>query len=99
MTSLWNENYELMKELKDYTTTYVTYVQHGGHSGDFPDSLINKIIAISIKIKSNRDYFSAYMNVDIPTENEEIKIANDIMNGNYKENRLDSVIRRIYTEL
>lgn len=97
MASIWIENLELMEELKEYATTYVNYVRAGGHAGDFPDALVNKAIAISVKIKQNRDHIWSAMKYDIPSEDEECKTALDILNGDFKDNRLHSVIDRIYT--
>lgn len=97
MTSIWKEDYELMDELKDYATTYVTYVRSGGHVGDFPDSLINKTIAICMKLKSNRDYIFNAMDIDIPSERQECDTAISILSGNYKDSRLNDVIKKVYT--
>ena len=94
--SIWRENYELMNEIRNYAISYCTFVESGGHIGDFPDALINKTIAVATKMKVNRDYVAECMLKDIPTEERECEIATSILNGSYREDRLHSVIARLY---
>ena len=96
MKSIWVEDYELMNELRNYAITYCTFVESGGKVGDFADVLLNKTIAVATKIKVNRDYVAEYLHRDIPTEKQECDTAISILNGTFKEDRLHSVIARLY---
>lgn len=96
MKSIWAEDYELMNELRNYAITYCTFVESGGQVGDFADVLLNKTIAVATKIKVNRDYIAECLLKDIPTEEEECKTAVSILEGTFKEDRLHSVIARLY---
>ena len=96
MKSIWQEDYELMNELRNYTISYCTFVESGGKVGDFVDVLLNKTIAVATKIKANRDYIAECLGRDIPTEEEECRTALSILDGTFKEDRLHSVIARLY---
>ena len=96
MKSSWTEDYELMNELRNYALTYCTFVESGGQIGDFADALLNKTIAVATKIKVNRDYIAECLLKDIPAEEEECKTAVSILEGTFKEDRLHSIIARLY---
>lgn len=93
--SIFKENYELMLQLRDISTTYCTFIEAGGKSGDFDSTLLNKAIALGVKIKENRDYIQTALGRKVPTKKQECKIALSLLDGSYIENRLDSVITRI----
>lgn len=94
MKSIWKEDYELMNELRNYTISYCTFVESGGHIGNFTEVLLNKTIAIATKIKANRDFTAKCLQHDIPSEEQECETAMSILNGTYREDRLASVISR-----
>ena len=93
--SIWKENYQLMLELRNFSTTYCTFIESGGKAGDFDQVLINKVIAIATKIKENRDYIDECLGREIPTVKQECDKAMEILNGSYHEDRITSVITRI----
>ena len=93
--SIWQENYQLMKQLREYSITYVTFVESGGKAGDFDQQMIDKAIAVAVKIKENRDYIQKTLGRPIPTKQQECQIAVSILNGTYKADRLSSVMNRI----
>ena len=94
--SIWKENYQLMLEMRNYAIAYCTFVEAGGQIGTYADVLLNKTIAVATKIKVNRDFIAECLLKDIPTEEEECKTAVSILEGTYKEDRLHSVIARLY---
>ena len=93
--SIWMENYQLMKELREYAITYVTFVESGGKAGSFEQDMIDRAVAVSVKIKENRDYILKCCGHSIPTKKQECKMATDILNNTYPVNRLHSTISRI----
>ena len=93
--SIWMENYQLMKELREFSITYVTFVESGGKIGDFDQIIIDKAIAVATKIKANRDYIREVLGKDIPTVQQECQTAISILNGTYQQDRLHSVMNRI----
>lgn len=93
--SIWKQNYELMLQLRNFSTTYCTFIESGGKAGDFDQVLINKVIAISTKIKENRDYIDECLGREIPTVKQECDTAMAILNGTLPEDRLSSVISRL----
>ena len=93
--SIWKENYQLMLEIRNFSTTYCTFVESGGKAGDFDQALVNKVIALATKIKENRDYVDEYLGKEIPTVKQECDYAMGILNGTVQEDRIHSVIRRI----
>ncbi len=93
--SIWKQNYELMLQLRNFSTTYCTFVESGGKAGDFDQVLINKVIAIATKIKENRDYIDECLGREIPTVKQECETAMRILNGSLPEDRINSVIARI----
>ena len=93
--SIWQENYQLMKELREYSITYVTFVESGGKAGDFDKVIIDKAIAVATKIKENRDYISKALGRAVPTVQQECQTAVSILNGTYQQDRLYSVMNRI----
>ena len=93
--SIWKQNYELMLQLRNFSTTYCTYIEAGGKAGTFDEALINKTIAIATKIKENRDYIDNVIGKEIPTEKQECDMAMAILNGSLPEDRLNSVMMRI----
>jgi len=70
-------------------------VEAGGKIGDVADALINKSIAVAVKIKENRDYIEETLGRAIPSVKQECEIASSILNGTYQDSRLSSVIGRI----
>lgn len=96
MDSIWKENYRLMEEIKNCAISYTMFVDNGGYIGTYTDALLNKTIALLTKVKANRDYISEVMSYDIPSENQECDTAMDILDGVFKEDRVHSVIERIY---
>ena len=94
--SIWKENYQLMKELDRMATSYLTFVDCGGHDGDYTDTLINMSISLLTKIKCNRDFINSYMHCPIPTETEECITADSILDGTFVQDRLFNVIDRVY---
>lgn len=97
MSSIWKENYELMKELQSVATAYVTYVQMGGHIGSYPDQLVNKAIAVCQKVKANRDSGYEYAGKQIPSIQDECKTAVSLINGSYAESPITGVFERLYS--
>lgn len=93
--SIWRENYALMQEMRNYAIAYCTFVEAGGQIGTYADVLVNKAIAVATKIKVNRDYVDEYLGKDIPSEEQECSIADSILDGTFKEDRLHSVIARV----
>ena len=93
--SIWKQNYELMLQLRNFSTTYCTFVESGGKAGDFDQVLINKVIAITMKIKENRDYIENALGRDIPTIKEECETAMRILNGSLPEDAIHQVIARV----
>ena len=93
--SIFKENYQLMLELRNFSTTYCTFIESGGKIGDFDQILINKVIALAVKIKENRDYIDECLGKDIPSVEQECNTAISILNGTYNEDRLTSVIARL----
>ena len=94
---MWKENYEIMKQLRDAVITYFTFTETTGSGiGDFADAMINKAIALAIKLKENRDYIDKALSKPISTEQQEIEIANAILDGTYQEDMLASIMRRLY---
>lgn len=93
--SIWKQNYELMLQLRNFSTTYCTFVESGGKAGDFDQVLINKVIAIATKIKENRDYIDNALGREIPTVKQECDTAMAILDGTFPEDRLHSVIARV----
>ena len=93
--SIWKQNYELMLQLRNFSTTYCTFVESGGKAGDFDQVLINKAIAIATKIKENRDYIENALGRDVPTIKEECETAMRILNGSLPEDVIHQVIARV----
>lgn len=93
--SIWKQNYELMLQLRNFSTTYCTYIEAGGKAGTFDEALINKTIAIATKIKENRDYIEECLGREIPTVKQECETAMRILNGSLPEDRFNSVMMRI----
>lgn len=96
---IWKQDLELMEELRDYAKTYVLFVRNGGNSGDFVDVLIDKTIAICMKLKSHRDYVKKQTEGIMRTDEEWCELADKILKGEYTpNNRLLDVIERIYVQ-
>ena len=93
--SIWKENYQIIKELNRYSTSYITYVENGGRVSDYTDILTNKIISLSIKLKENRDYVSQVCEDAIPTEKNEVNDAIALLNGTYQNGRLYDILDKI----
>ena len=91
------ENYELMKQIRDFATTYCTFEEvTNGRMGTFPDELIDKTIACFEKVLYNRMFVQKYCNETPKTFVENLEMAKEILEGTYKEDRLHSVIKRLY---
>lgn len=93
--SISQEDYLLMKELRDYATSYCTFWECSGKIGWYTDELINKTIACVNKIIYNRNFVFESCGKPIPTFTEDLQTANSILDGTFQGNRLSSVIERI----
>lgn len=93
--SIWKEDYKLMLELKDYVTSYVTFVQNGGSICDYSETLLNKCISLCIKIKYNRDYVAELCGKDIPSEEQEIENALLLLKGEYVDDRFYDIYDKL----
>ena len=86
-----------MKQIRDFATTYCTFEEvTNGRMGTFPDELIDKTIACFEKILYNRVYIQTNCKETPKTFTENLEIANQILEGTYQEDRLHSVIKRLY---
>ena len=97
--SIWKENYKLMKESDRMTTSYLTFVDCGGHCGEYTDKIIDISIALLTKIKYNRDYINSALHYDIPTELQECQTANSILDGTFKQDRLFGIIQQTHRRI
>lgn len=93
----WKVRYELMKQIRDASTAYCLFTESAGAGlGTFADAMVNKSIALLVKLRESRDYTEEYLHHEIRTDEQEIELAESILNGTYQEDRIHSVIRRIY---
>ena len=91
------ENYELMKQIRDFATSYCTFEEvTNGRIGTFPDELIDKTIACFEKVLYNRLFIQDVCGEKSKTFIENLEMAKEILDGTYKEDRLHSVIKRLY---
>ena len=94
-----SENYLLMKEIREYSTTFCTFFEvTNGRIGDFPDELIDKTIACFEKVLYNRLFIQKMCNQKTKGFKENLQMAQDILDGKYVDDRLSSVIKRIYAD-
>lgn len=92
-----NENYELMKEIREYSTTFCTFFEvTQGRIGDFPDELIDKTIACFEKVLYNRLFIQKAIGKPTRSFKDNLQMAQDILDGKMVEDRLTSVIKRLY---
>jgi len=97
MNCINKENYELMKKIQEFTTSYcVFYETTGGRMGTYPDELIDRTIACFEKVLYNRQFIQVNCDEKPNTFAENLQLASDIIEGNAKEDRIHSVIRRLY---
>ena len=92
-----SENYQLRREIRDYATAYCTFEEvTNGRIGTFPDELIDKTIACFEKVLYNRLFIQDVCNEKPRSFVENLEMATQILDGTYKEDRLHSVIKRLY---
>ena len=97
MTSINKENYELMKSIREFAISYCTFYEAtGGRIGTYPDELLDKTIACFEKILYNRQFVQTYCDETPKNLKENLQYATDILEGNIQEDRIHSVIKRLY---
>lgn len=69
--SIWKENYESFVNIREKAIAYVSFVEGGGKSCDYIDSLIDKVIDEVMILKSSRDKVYAYCGYDVPQYNDD----------------------------
>ena len=98
MTCINKENYELMKSIREFAISYCTFYEAtGGRIGTYPDELIDKTIACFEKVLYNRLFVQKNSGETPKTFKDNLQMATDIIEGNAKEDRVHSVIRRLYS--
>ena len=86
-----------MREIRDFATAYCTFEEvTNGRMGTYPDELIDKTIACFEKVLYNRLYIQKYCHETPKTFTENLEMAQQILDGSYKDDRLHSVIQRLY---
>ena len=95
-----SENYELMRQIREYSITYCTYFEvSNGRIGTFQDELIDKTIACFEKVLYNRLFIQKACHEKTKGFKENLQMAQDILDGKNMDDRLSCVIKRIYVDI
>ena len=91
------ENYQLMKEIRDNAISYCSFFEAtGGRVGTYPEELIDKTIACFEKVLYNRLFIQEACHEQPKSFTDNLKMAQEILDGTYKEDDIHSLMKRIY---
>lgn len=91
------ENYELMKQIRDFSTSYCTFFEtSGGRIGTYPESLIDKTIACFEKVLYNRLFIQEACHEQPRSFTDNLKMAQEILDGSYQDDDIHSLMKRVY---
>lgn len=91
------ENYDLMKQIRDFAISYCTFFETtNGRIGTYPDELIDRTVACFEKVLYNRMFIQTACHEKPKSFKENLEMAQKILEGTLKDDDIFSIMQRLY---
>lgn len=95
MASIYRQENEYFRQIREYSIAYCVYVDNGGTISNFTDNMVDNIIDIAMKLKATRDYLAEYWGEEVIKYDKEgnrkqKKVRSKVSKGTHKADKVRS---------